>query len=265
MRVVATARLRRAQEKVEMSRPYAFGLGQMVQRLIAHTINGDRHPSRHNLTPTQLLILLSSDRGLCGAFNHNLVKKAREILRSWQKANVPFYIVCLGRRGRDLLKHDFQDKMLLKGIEHIKSGASWDYVCSISQSLQEIIQEHQIGSVEVIFSRFRSVLVQTVTHQKIIPYEAIEEETESPFYYDLLEPSGAELIEQIQPINLTAQLYRIFWESMASEHGARITAMDHATRSAQDMIEKLQLYYNRTRQGLITKELIEVIAGAEAL
>jgi F-type H+-transporting ATPase subunit gamma len=265
MRMVAAARLRRAQEKVEATRPYAFGLGNMVQRLMAHNVNEESDSPRNSAQPTRLLILLTSDRGLCGAFNSNLAKNARAVLESWQAAEIPFHIACFGRKGRDLLKRDFQHKMILEVAENEKGTISWDNARSLSQKLQELIPEYQIEVVEAIYSRFRSALVQIVTQQQLMPYEALKAEPQEPFYYDLLEPSGPELLEQILPANLTAQLYWILCESTASEHGARMTAMDNATRNAHDMIQKLQLHYNRTRQGLITRELIEVIAGAEAL
>ncbi|MEI8295315.1 MAG: ATP synthase F1 subunit gamma [Alphaproteobacteria bacterium] len=261
MRVVASSRLRRAQGKVETIRPFARGLGKMVTRVMAHNANAYDGEAK----PARLLILATSDRGLCGAFNINLAKDARAVLSSWAEVGIPFYIACFGRKGRDLLKREFQDKIILEAVTSEKGIITWEDTHSLSQRVAELIQEHQIGGVEAVYCRFRSVLVQTITRQQLVPYEVLEVESHDHLCYDILEPSRSELLDNILPANLAAQLYRILCESAASEHGARVTAMDHATRNAHDMIDKLQLHYNRTRQGLITRELIEVIAGAEAI
>lgn len=260
MKMIAVAKLRRAQERVEMIRPFALGLGQMVQRIMKHGLLEQGATVAES--PKKLLILVTSDRGLCGAFNSNLVKEAYNTLQIWNKEEVPYTIYLLGQRGKSLFRYSGEQAI---SEFSINAKTSWEDANEIAQG----ILKENFTYVEAVYARFKSVLVQQVTRQCLIPYESlpfkVEPPVEEPLYNDILEPKAPELLKKIVLKNLTAQLYRILLESSASEHSARLTAMDNATRNARDVIDKLQVRYNRTRQMLITKELIEVISGAEAL
>lgn len=264
MKMVAVAKLRRAEDSVKAARPFSLGLGTMVQRLISHGME-ETSPFLGNSTESmRLLIIVTSDRGLCGAFNANLMRTVRTLLREWQREGIPFKIACLGRKGRDILHRSFPITFELTNLS--SAPLTWKRAEEISLTLQGLIKTHFFHTVEVVYSRFRSALVQRVTHQCLVPYAPLNAGTHvQETYYDILEPSPKDLFNDILAENFTAQIYRILLESLASEHGARMTAMDNATRNAKDVISELQLDYNRTRQALITKELIEVISGAEAL
>lgn len=264
MKMVAVAKLRRAEESVKAVRPFALGLGSMVQRLISNGIEESSPFLGNSEEPTRLLIVITADRGLCGSFNANLLRSVRSLLQQWQDAGIPFKLACIGRKGRDSLSSSFPIFFELTDLG--KATLTWNRAGEISQLIQGLIKENAFHSVEVIYCRFRSALVQKVTHQCLAPYSPLNAGTHiQEMYYDILEPSAKDLFNDILPENFTAQLYRILLESLASEYGARMTAMDNATRNAKDVICALQQDYNRTRQALITKELIEVISGAEAL
>lgn len=237
----------------------------MVQRLQAHGIDATDVSAEATEVPRYLLLMVTSDRGLCGAFNANLVRETRVLLRQWRAANVSFGLACIGRRGRDLLRREFVENMHYELTDLSRIHLHWDHGRRVGLDLHSLMENHGYTHLIAVYSRFQSAMSQQVTRQQLIPYESIHLEEESPFYYDILEPTGPELLQSLLSDNLTAQIYRILLESSASEHGARMTAMDSATRNAQEVIRTLQLSYNRTRQALITKELIEVISGAEAL
>lgn len=271
MKMVAVAKLKKSEEQVKAARPFSIGIGKIVTRMMKNDIEKDNILLNNlNGNRKNLLILVTSDRGLCGSFNNSLIKEARNILRSWKKSGIDFEISCLGKKGKDSLRHEFKENIIHEISGLGKSNISWDFVYNLSEEIRSIIDNNSYSNVEAIYSRFQSPLIQKVTHQSLIPYQDLEENKENSlkekeFYFDILEPSGEELYKRILPKNFAAQIYRILLESIASEHGARMTAMDNATRNARDVINKLQLTYNRTRQALITKELIEVISGAEAL
>lgn len=266
MKMVAVAKLKRAQDRVHAARPFALGLGQMVERLLSIGVAEDLPVSGNHLHQGRLLILVTSDRGLCGSFNGGLVREARQLLKTWREEETPFAIACIGRRGRDLLKREFQGQIVFDVSDISRNIISWERTQEISRELQSVIARLGFSQIDAIYARYFSAMHQRVTHQQLLPYQSLEGDTPGDeVLFDILEPQPGDLFNDLLPQNLTAQLYRIILESTASEHGARMTAMDNATRNASEVIAKLQLKYNRTRQAMITKELIEVISGAEAV
>lgn len=267
MKMVAAAKLRRAQEKVEMSRPFAAGMQRLLGNLLLNTIDLDTQPllltGRPNIS-THLIIIVTSDRGLCGGFNGAIVREARLIISKLEARGTPLKILCIGRKGRDLLRRDHGEKIIATLTEIGKKGLKFEETLGIAHQLEHFLNEGVYGKATIIYSVFKSALTQQITHQEIIPFIPADTTDIGHALYEY-EPNQDTLLEEILPRNLAIQLYQIMLDSIASEQGARMTAMDNATRNARDVIKRLELNYNRTRQATITKELIEIISGAEAL
>ncbi len=261
MKLVAASKLRKAQEAILTARPYAVKLMDVMNHLAARC-NNDMHPLLENREGKKtLLLVVTADRGLCGAFNTNIVKKASQIIKS--NPEHEFSLILAGKKGADYFQnrpHKVQEKL-------IGWTREFDYMqaAKIGESLAQLFIDKVVDKIYVVYNEFKSVMQQEVIQEQLLPIvpETLKE-TGEPVNY-IYEPDEETLLEDILKRYMAVEVYRAFLESTASEHGARMTAMDSASRNAKEMIRDLTLFYNRTRQAAITKELIEVVNGAEAL
>ena len=276
MKVVAASRLRRAVEQVEAARPY----GERMERVLASL--ADRMaglPGAPSLLvgagkdETHLLVVATSDRGLAGGFNSSILREARRRIRDIEATGKKVMLLIIGRKGRDGLRRDYNALIRDSLTEVGRRRLSFEEARDIAERVLVLYQEGGFDFCSIIYNRFRSAMTQIVTVQQLIPFApaAAEQTGADPemgvragAVYEF-EPSEEEILANLLPKNLAVQIYTALLENAASEQGARMTAMDNATRNAGEMIDRLTLNYNRTRQAVITKELIEIISGAEAL
>ncbi len=271
MKMVAAAKLRRAQESAESSRPYSDTMNEVIGSISNKVVSTSS--GRNLLTGTgddqvQLLILFTSERGLCGGFNSSITKMMREKIEDLQKLNKTVKIICIGKKGYDIIKRKYNDLIIdVIDMKAIKS-VSYQDAKDISQKIIKMYFDNEFDACSIFYNKFKSVIDQIPTHQKILP---IENEKNNDLELNLstsmldFEPGESEILEELLPLNFAVQIFKALLESAASEQGARMSAMDNASRNASDMIDKLTLFYNRSRQAVITKELIEIISGAEAV
>ncbi|MEO5336151.1 MAG: F0F1 ATP synthase subunit gamma [Magnetospirillum sp. WYHS-4] len=273
MKMVAASKLRRAQVAAEQARPYAQRMDRMLSELVASLPTLDGTPrllSGTGSDQVHLIVAMTADRGLCGGFNANVAREVRKLVTHLRAEGKTPKILCIGRKGRDALKRDHADLIIATHENLMRTGAQFDTARMIGRQLRDMYAEGQFDVCTIVFNRFQSAISQVVTAQQLIPFPVPATAKEDrqiglikPLY--ILEPSEEELLGALLPRNLSVQVFRAMLEGYASEQGARMTAMDNATRNAGDMINALTLKYNRTRQAYITKELIEIISGAEAL
>lgn len=266
MQMVAAAKLRRAQAAAEAARPYAERMETVLASLAAG-VSGDGAPRLIGGTGSDkvhLLLVCTAERGLCGAFNSSIARLAREKANALKAEGKTVKIICVGKKGYDILRRQFSADILevidLRGFKQVGFA-------NAEMIAQNVLARFAAGEFDVatlFFSKFKSVIQQIPTAQRIIPAEipAGTKTTEAVYDY---EPDESEILETLLPRNLTVQILRALLENGASEQGARMSAMDSATRNAGEMIKKQTQLYNRSRQAMITKELIEIISGAEAL
>jgi F-type H+-transporting ATPase subunit gamma len=273
MKMVAAAKLRRAQEAAEAGRPYAEELTKVMARLASGVTVGPESPKLLAGTgkdTNQLLVVATSERGLAGAFNSNIVRAAVRKARELEAAGktVKFYLI--GKKGRAVINRLFPGKIVHQVDQtHIKT-VSFDDALDVAKDITHRFEAGEFDVARLYFARFQSALVQIPTETQIIPVEIPAANDRAPenagpvaaFEY---EPDEEEILAALLPRNIAVQLFRAFQENAASEQGSRMTAMDNATRNAGDMINKLTIQYNRSRQAAITTELVEIISGAEAL
>lgn len=262
MKMVAAAKLRRAQENILATRPYATKIYEMLNRLAARS-SADIHPLLARRDPQRLeLILFTSDRGLCGAYNINLIQRAEKFLEEEKKKYAQIYFSFIGRKGRDY----FRRRKVPSHWEKVNFFGRVDYnmAAQIGQELIKAYTAKEVDMVCLLYSEFISPLQQRPVLKTILPIAQRlgEEELGADYIY---EPSAAEILSRLLPLYIEVQIYQALLESLASEYGARMTAMENATKNAAEMIDKLTLFYNKVRQASITKELIEIVSGAEAL
>ena len=270
MKMVAASKLRRAQELAESSRVYADSLSFILSSLAGNTKNSSDLPEiltgREN-SKISLLIINSSDRGLCGGFNSNLFRNAKNWISEQQEKGKSVKIITVGKKASSFYKKT--DLNVIANFDDLNSNDKQLQVSEeIKNKIMELFENNEIDEVSILFNKFVSVIAQEPTYQSLIPLsndEADEEMTDTSNAVFEFEPDKNELLEYLVPRNFLTQIYRSVLESSASEHAARMTSMDNATRNAGDMIDGLTLTYNRTRQAFITKELIEIISGAEAV
>lgn len=270
MKMVAASKLRRAQDQAEAARPYAQAMARMLQSLSSNLVlDGTASPliAGTGKQDTVLLLVITSDRGLCGAFNGSVVREARKQIKALQAEGKQVRLFCAGRKGRDLLRRDYASLIIGTVDEVSKKKIDFADAEAIAQRLTALLAEGKYDVCKMVYNRFKSVIAQIVTVQQIVPVEAVKSETKAEAAEPLIifEPGEEEILERLLPQNLAVQVYGALLESLAGEMGARMSAMDNATRNAGDMINRLTLQYNRSRQAYITKELIEIISGAEAV
>ena len=270
MKMVAASKLRRAQDLAESSRVYADSLSFILSSLAGNTKNSSDLPEiltgREN-SKISLLIINSSDRGLCGGFNSNLFRNAKNWISEQQEKGKSVKIITVGKKASSFYRKTDLD--VIANFDDLNSNDKQLQVSEeIKNKIMELFENNEIDEVSILFNKFISVITQEPTYQSLIPLsndEADEEVTDTSNAVFEFEPDKNELLEYLVPRNFLTQIYRSVLESSASEHAARMTSMDNATRNAGDMIDGLTLTYNRTRQAFITKELIEIISGAEAV
>lgn len=274
MKMVAAAKLKRAQEQAEAARPYAQRMERMLGSLAGGVKPGQGGPKLlvgTGASDTHLIVLISSDRGLCGGFNANLVRQARRRVARLLEEGKTVKLIVIGRKAVGVLKRDQGRRFVATHEDLAKPAPAFGHAHLIAAKILEMYAAGEFDVCSVIYNRFQSALTQVVTEQQLIPFvapktadgAAAEPELGGAVYE--YEPSEEQILADLLPRNLSVQVYRAMLESFASEQGARMTAMDSATRNAGDMINSLTLKYNRTRQAMITKELIEIISGAEAI
>jgi F-type H+-transporting ATPase subunit gamma len=271
MKVVAASRLRRAVEQVEAARPYAQRMESVLGSLASRMAGLSGAPPLLVGTgkdETHLLVVATSDRGLAGGFNSSILREARRRIRELEAAGKKVLILMIGRKGRDGLRRDYGQLIRDTLTEVGRRRLSFDEARDIAERILVLFQAGGFDVCTVIFNRFQSAMTQIVTAHQLIPFASTEPEREFGVQLGAVyefEPSEEEILAELLPKNLAVQIYTALLENAASEQGARMTAMDNATRNAGEMIDRLALNYNRTRQAAITKELIEIISGAEAL
>ncbi len=273
MKVVAVSKLRRAQEQAEASRPFATRMAAMLANLAAGV--ADRQGAPPLLAGTgedavHLLVVATADRGLCGGFNSSISRGARRRIRELRENGKQVKLLCVGRKGRDALRREFGQLMeeLIEGVG--RRRLEYAEAQAIALRIERFYEAGGFDVCSIVYNRFKSAMTQELTFEQLIPVAPNEVEgagqagDEVVGVYEF-EPGEQEILEELLPRNLAVQIYGALVENAASEQGARMTAMDSATRNAGEMIDKLTMTYNRTRQAQITKELIEIISGAEAL
>jgi F-type H+-transporting ATPase subunit gamma len=265
MQMVAASKLRRAQAAAEAARPYAERMGKVLGSIASALAGSDSAPKLLAGTGSDnvhLLVVCTAERGLCGPFNSAIVRLAREKANALRGEGKDVKILCVGRKGFDQLRRQFGKQIIetveLRGVRVL----GFEQAKMIANKIGVLFDEGAFDICTLFFSRFKSVIAQVPTAQQIIPPIFETADTSAPYEY---EPEEEEILADLLPRNLSVQVFRALLENAASEQGARMSAMDNATRNAGEMIRKQTLTYNRTRQAMITKELIEIISGAEAL
>jgi len=275
MKMVAAAKLRRAQEAAESARAYSERMDTVLRSLAGSFAGMEGGPQLLAGTgddKTHLVVVFTSDRGLCGGFNGTIVRESRRLVHELKGQGKIVKLLCVGRKGADLLKSEFRGDIIdsVIGVGG-KKGIQYHEATAISDRITEMFEAGEFDVCSIVFNKFQSAMTQIVTAQQLIPFASDEadggedaDSGELKAAYEF-EPEESEILEVLLPKNLGVQIFQAMLESSASEHGSRMTAMDNATRNAGDMIDKLTLTYNRSRQAAITSELIEIISGAEAL
>ena len=264
MKMVAAAKLRRAQEAILNARPYARRIDGLIKGLTEVMDDEYMHPlmvPREEVKRLSMLVI-TSDKGLCGAFNANILRKVKRTLdERWEDFKVDLALV--GRKAIDFYKN--KDFNVVHSFPETYQHVLFEEADEIANTLVDDFLRTRVDEVWVLYNEFKSVIAQKVVLEKLVPIVPAEEAATSRHHDYTYEPDRREILDDLVPQHLSIQLYRCLLESSASEHGARMTAMEGATRNAGDMIDKLTLQYNRARQAAITKELMEIIGGAEAL
>ena len=272
MKMVAAAKLRKAQEAAEQSRPYADNMKYLMDSISRGFIQTDS--SRNLLTgsdedKTYLLVLFTSERGLCGGFNSQISKSLKEKIVELQKQNKEVKIICIGKKGYDIIKRQYSELIVdtidLSEIKSVQYGDAKE----ISDKIIKMYFDAEFDKCLIFYNKFKSVISQVPTEQQVVPAEIVEQTDNEDKVMDNnfieFEPNEKEILEELLPLNFAVQIFKALLESSASEQGSRMSEMDNASRNASDMIDSLTLFYNRSRQAVITKELIEIISGAEAV
>ena len=269
MQMVAASKLRRAQEAAEAARPYAERMSLVLANLAAGVASQDGAPALLSGTgkeDTHLLVVATAERGLCGGFNASIAKLAKERAFALKAEGKTVKILCIGRKGGDLLKRDFEDVMLETVTYQGLKSVGFEQAQNVATQILELFETEAFDVCSLYYSEFVNVITQNPKELQIIPAHLDEDTTLDlgGASYDY-EPEENEILDALLPRNISIQILRALLENAASEQGARMSAMDNATRNAGEMIDSLTITYNRSRQAQITKELIEIISGAEAL
>lgn len=292
MKMVAAAKLRKAQEQATVLRPYAHQMQHALHELAAHLPNAATEEQKLPLLLTgyaepkiHLLVVISSDRGLCGGFNNGIIRRTRLLVQLLMAQNKTVKIICIGRKGYDLLKRDYGQFIIDHIVGIASPQVSFEKARAMSERLTAMYEQGQAHVVTLVYNHFINTMRSEMTEQQLLPMQlptdadelldTAEEKMMAQMQTDIeslpavkeysFYPSPADVLDYILPRNAAIQLYHALLESLASEHGARMTAMDSATRNAGEMVKKLRLRYNRQRQEYITKELIDIISGAESV
>ena len=267
MKMVAAAKLKRAQESAEKGRPYS----QKMNNVILNLSNGisDKNSAPKLLSGTgkqniHLCVVMTSDRGLCGGFNSNIIKKAKSYFSKINNEGKELKIITVGSKGNDQLKRLFGDKIIENISFKNSKNANYFDAEKVGKSIIEKFEKNEFDICTIFYNQFKNVITQIPQAQQIIPLNNEGEESSSEESYEF-EPDEDEILSNLLPKNISTQIFKAMLENSASEQGSRMSAMDNATRNAGEMVDKLTIEYNRSRQAAITKELIEIISGAESL
>ncbi|MCA3337336.1 MAG: F0F1 ATP synthase subunit gamma [Roseomonas sp.] len=267
MKMVAAAKLRRAQSQAEAARPYADRMERMLASLGASVAGSPDAPKLlvgTGADKVHLLVVVTAERGLCGGFNTNVGRFARAQVRALEAEGKTVKIITVGRKGAVYLKRDFASRFVMEFSFANKKRIGYEDASEVAAKISEMLDAGQFDVCTLIYNRFRNVISQTPVGQQLIPAPLPEVSAEGGAQYEF-EPAEEEILARLLPQNLAIQIYRALLDNAAGFYGSQMTAMDNATRNAGEMINKLTLNYNRTRQANITRELIEIISGAEAL
>ena len=268
MKMVAAAKLRRAQDSAEKGRPYSEKMNNVILNLsngISDKENAPKLLSGTGSDKIHLCVVMTSDRGLCGGFNTNIIKKAKAYFSKISEEGKELKIITVGSKGNDQLKRVFGDKI----IENIsfKNSKNVNYFDAdkVGKMIIEKFEKEEFDVCTIFYNQFKNVITQIPQAQQIIPLEADKKDDELDGSSYEFEPDEDEILSNLLPKNISTQIFKAMLENSASEQGSRMSAMDNATRNAGEMVDKLTIEYNRSRQAAITKELIEIISGAESL
>ena len=270
MKMVAAAKLRRAQESAEKGRPFSEKMNNIILNL-SNSITDKENASKFLVgtgkNEVHLCVVITADRGLCGGFNTNICRKAKSYFEQILKEGKKLKIFTVGSKGYDQLKRVYGDKIIenknFKGYKKI----TYNEAEEIGSKIIKLFNESQFDVCKIFYNKFKNVITQIPQAQQIIPIESLKknnEEKQQENSYEF-EPEESEILNDLLPRNISTQIFKAFLENAASEQGSRMTAMDNATRNAGDLVDRLTITYNRSRQAAITKELIEIISGAESL
>jgi len=260
--MVAAAKLRRAQENIIKARPYSNKLKQVIRELAEHA-----DPSMHPLLAVRPakeigVVVVTSDRGLAGSFNTNIIKRAIREIENVKKIDPEIHLVTIGRKGTDFFRKRGYD--IIQSHTHLFQDLHFGVASSIGESLIDLYVKAQLDRIYLIYNEFKSAIQQFVVVEQLLPI--IPEEAPVRRGIDFLyEPDSLNVLSGVLPLYVNVRLWRVFLESNAAEHGARMTAMENATENAKELIDSLTLHYNKARQAAITKELLEVVSGAEGM
>ena len=274
MKMVAASKLRRSQEKAEAARPYSSRLEEMLSSLASSGVSGEgviRLLSGTGKDERYLIVPVTADRGLCGGFNSSINRDTVKFVKSLESEGKQVQLLTVGKKSRDFFNRIAKDKVIHSFADLGSTGAGYDIALEISTKLQQLYFEGKFDKCIIVYNKFKSAISQEVTHQQLIPLQIekkedtsnLEIKSNSSIY--TYEPDEETILKDLLPKNVSIQVFKVLLESNAGEQGARMAAMDNATRNAGEMIDSLTLVYNRTRQAFITKELIEIISGAESV
>ena len=268
MKMVAAAKLKRAQENAEKGRPYSEKMNNIILNLsngISDKENAPKLLSGSGENKVYLCVVMTSDRGLCGGFNSNIIKKAKAYFEELDKNGKVLKIITVGSKGHDQLKRAFKDYI----IENLsfKESKNINYLDAekVGKLILDKFEKKEFDVCTIFYNKFKNVITQIPQAQQIIPLKTSEVEGSSSEDNYEFEPDEDEILSNLLPKNISTQIFKAMLENSASEQGSRMSAMDNATRNAGEMVDKLTIQYNRSRQAAITKELIEIISGAESL
>ena len=271
MKMVAASKLRRAQDRVEAGRPYAKHMALLLTRLSRNLGGVDHIPTLFSGTGSQkkhVILLMSSDRGLCGGFNTQLMRALAERVRTLEEKQKDIHIICVGRKGGETVQRLWPHYHQKTFHDIGRSGVTYEEAQLIANHILRLFKTGELDVCELLFNSFKNSMSSLPKIHQIIPVPSeqadLPEDHDAPLIYTY-SPDPETVLEYLLPLNVTVQIYTALMESAASEQGARMTAMDNATRNADEMIRDLNLTYNTTRQAYITRELVEIISGAEAL
>ena len=268
MKMVAAAKLKRAQDSAEKGRPYSEKMNNIILNLsegISDKENAPKLLSGTGKDQIHLCVVMTSDRGLCGGFNSNIIKKAKSYFSRLSSEGKELKIITVGSKGNDQLKRVFGDKIIENISFKNSKNANFFDAEKVSKIIIEKFQKEEFDICTIFFNQFKNVITQIPQAQQIIPLKTdIDDKKKSEDNYEF-EPDEDEILTNLLPKNISTQIFKAMLENSASEQGARMSAMDNATRNAGEMVDKLTIEYNRSRQAAITKELIEIISGAESL
>ena len=267
MKMVAAAKLRRAQESAERGRPYSEKMNNIILNLsngISDKENAPKLLSGTGENKIHLCVVMTSDRGLCGGFNSNIIKKAKSYFSKILDEGKQLKIITVGSKGNDQLKRVYGDKIIQNISFKESKNANYFDADKVGRIIIEKFEAGEFDICTIFYNQFKNVITQLPQAQQIIPLNNKEEENNSGGSYEF-EPDEDEILSNLLPKNISTQIFKAMLENSASEQGSRMSAMDNATRNAGEMVDKLTIEYNRSRQAAITKELIEIISGAESL